>query len=233
MAARPGWASARLSASSTGPLVQHWSPPWQGARIRRLAIVGPAPTGRCRGPRPRPGSNWPTAPGRRYPVWKVNTSPGCGSSAPPLAGRSVPDRGHQGDACQGCHGRRPGHDRGPVLRVIKVCATTGLAYLDGPVTGYRIAKSSYGPLSPLPRAAGSADRSSWSPFDTPGSTVYLAGDMRTAYAETLAMAVTLWLLPPSNSACRWSVPGPWSKTIGPGTGTWSRAGCRRTGGTDA
>jgi hypothetical protein len=29
---------------------------------------------------------------------------------------------------------------------------------------------------------------SWSRFDTPGSTVYLAGDRRTAYAETLAMA---------------------------------------------
>lgn len=32
------------------------------------------------------------------------------------------------------------------------------------------------------------NRSSWSRFDTPGSTVYLAGDRRTAYAETLAMA---------------------------------------------
>ncbi|MDQ0867462.1 hypothetical protein QF036_005113 [Arthrobacter globiformis] len=69
-----------------------------------------------------------------------------------------------------------------------VCSTTGLAYINGPVTGYRIAKSSYGPLSPLPRAAGPADRSSWSRFDTPGSTVYLAGDRRTAYAETLAVA---------------------------------------------
>lgn len=38
------------------------------------------------------------------------------------------------------------------------------------------------------RSAGQIDRSSWSRFDTPGSTVYLACDRRTAYAETLAMA---------------------------------------------
>lgn len=69
-----------------------------------------------------------------------------------------------------------------------VCASTGLAYVSGPVTGYRIAKSSYGPMNPLPRSTGTADRSAWSRFDTPGSTVYLAGDRRTAYAETLAMA---------------------------------------------
>jgi hypothetical protein len=68
-----------------------------------------------------------------------------------------------------------------------VCSKTGLAYVEGPVTGYRIAKSSYGPLNPLPRSTGAVDRSSWSRFDTPGSTVYLAGDRRTAYAETLAM----------------------------------------------
>lgn len=69
-----------------------------------------------------------------------------------------------------------------------VCSSTGLAYVKGPVTGYRIAKSSYGPMNPLARSAGAVDRSSWSRFDTPGSTVYLAGDRRTAYAETLAMA---------------------------------------------
>lgn len=69
-----------------------------------------------------------------------------------------------------------------------VCASTGLAYVSGPVTGYRIAKSSYGPLNPLPRSAGTTDRSAWSRFDTAGSTVYIAGDRRTAYAETLAMA---------------------------------------------
>ena len=69
-----------------------------------------------------------------------------------------------------------------------VCFSTGLAYVEGPITGYRIAKSSYGPLNPLPRSAGTTDRSPWSRFDTPGSTVYLAGDRRTAYAETLAMA---------------------------------------------
>ena len=40
----------------------------------------------------------------------------------------------------------------------------------------------------MPRSSGTTDRSSWSRFDTPGSTVYLAEDRRTAYAETLAMA---------------------------------------------
>ena len=70
----------------------------------------------------------------------------------------------------------------------RVCSATGLAFVDGPVDGYRIAKSSYGPLNPLARTPSSPDRSSWSRFDTPGSTVYLAGDRRTAYAETLAVA---------------------------------------------
>ena len=69
-----------------------------------------------------------------------------------------------------------------------VCARTGLAYVTGPVTGFRIAKTSYGPLNPLSRPAGVAERSSWSRFDTTGSTIYLAADAATAYAETLAMA---------------------------------------------
>ena len=69
-----------------------------------------------------------------------------------------------------------------------VCARTGLAYVTGPVTGFRIAKTSYGPLNPLARPAGVAERSSWSRFDTTGSTIYLAADAATAYAETLAMA---------------------------------------------
>lgn len=69
-----------------------------------------------------------------------------------------------------------------------ICTRTGLAYVEGPVTGFRIAKTSYGPLNPLARPDGVADRSSWSRFDTVGSTIYLAGDAGTAYAETLAMA---------------------------------------------
>lgn len=70
----------------------------------------------------------------------------------------------------------------------QVCASTGLAYTYGPVTGFRIAKSSYGPLNPVPRVGGATDKTAWSRFDTPGSTVYLASDKRTAYAETLSMA---------------------------------------------
>ena len=69
-----------------------------------------------------------------------------------------------------------------------LCTRTGLAYIDGPVTGFRIAKTSYGPLNPLTRPDTAGDRSSWSRFDTAGSTIYLAGDASTAYAETLAMA---------------------------------------------
>lgn len=68
-----------------------------------------------------------------------------------------------------------------------VCAVTGLAYLEEAVTGGTIAKSSYGPLNPLPRPIGPTDTTSWSRFDTPGSTVYMAADRRTAYAETLSM----------------------------------------------
>lgn len=69
-----------------------------------------------------------------------------------------------------------------------VCTRTGLAYVDGPVNGFRIAKTSYGPLNPPVRPEAVVDRSAWSRFDTPGSTVYLSGDAATAYAETLAMA---------------------------------------------
>lgn len=72
---------------------------------------------------------------------------------------------------------------------MRVCANTGLALVDGPRTGYRIAKVSYGPLAPLERSADpSEDRSSWSRFDTPGRTIYLADSRRVAFAETLAMA---------------------------------------------
>ncbi|MCG2623016.1 RES domain-containing protein [Arthrobacter sp. I2-34] len=70
----------------------------------------------------------------------------------------------------------------------RTCTATGLALVDTRLEGYRIAKSSYGPVSPRPRPASpGADRSGWSRFDTPGSTIYLAGDRRTAYAETLSI----------------------------------------------
>lgn len=70
----------------------------------------------------------------------------------------------------------------------RICTTTGLAVLETPLRGFRIAKSSYGPTSPLQRPALAADspaRNNWSRFDTPGSTIYLADTRRTAYLETL------------------------------------------------
>ncbi|GEO90715.1 hypothetical protein KFL01_00210 [Kocuria flava] len=63
-----------------------------------------------------------------------------------------------------------------------VCTRTGLARVDGPVNGFRIAKTSYGPLNPPVRPEAIVDRSDSSRFDTPGSTVYLSGDAATAYA---------------------------------------------------
>jgi hypothetical protein len=70
---------------------------------------------------------------------------------------------------------------------MRVCTKTGLALIDLRLAGYRIAKSSYGPLKPLPRPdLPGVSRSGWSRFDTPGTTIYLADDKRTAYAETLA-----------------------------------------------
>lgn len=73
----------------------------------------------------------------------------------------------------------------------RVCTTTGLALIDTRLTGFRIAKSSYGPLSPRPRPdAPGASRSGWSRFDTPGRTLYLADGKRTAYAETETLSPT-------------------------------------------
>ncbi|MCW2132378.1 hypothetical protein [Arthrobacter sp. VKM Ac-2550] len=70
---------------------------------------------------------------------------------------------------------------------MRICASTGLTLVDTRLSGFRIAKSSYGPLNPRPRPnTRGSGRSGWSRFDTPGTTVYLAGDKRTAYAETLS-----------------------------------------------
>jgi hypothetical protein len=72
---------------------------------------------------------------------------------------------------------------------MRVCTATGLALIDTRLAGYRIAKSSYGPLNPQPRPdAPGTGRSGRSRFDTPGTTIYLADDRRTAYAETLSPA---------------------------------------------
>lgn len=90
----------------------------------------------------------------------------------------------------------------------EVCSRTGLAFVEGPLLGHRVAMTRWGPVNPPERSvetdpsmASSApieagadlvsqgvDRSKWSRFDTPGSTIYLAEDRRTAYAEILAMA---------------------------------------------
>lgn len=71
---------------------------------------------------------------------------------------------------------------------MRVCADTGLSLTDPGLTGYRIAKSSYGALDPKPRDGSLVGRTSWSRFDTPGRTIYLAETRRTAFAETLSPA---------------------------------------------
>lgn len=71
----------------------------------------------------------------------------------------------------------------------RICTTTGLTVITGPLDGFRIAKSSYGPLAPLqrpPQPQDSPVRETWSRFDTAGSTIYVADTKRTAYMETLA-----------------------------------------------
>lgn len=70
----------------------------------------------------------------------------------------------------------------------RVCTETGLALLSEPATGFRVAKSSYGPVNPVFRPVESGSRTHWSRFDTVGTTLYLAEDRRTAYAETLSWA---------------------------------------------
>lgn len=67
----------------------------------------------------------------------------------------------------------------------RVCAKTGLALTAGPASALRIARESYGPLSPVPRETGD-DPGAWSRYDTPGRTVYATADRVTAYMELLA-----------------------------------------------
>lgn len=67
-------------------------------------------------------------------------------------------------------------------------SATGLRLLPAAAapTTYRVARSSRGPLDP-PRRAGEPD-ASWSRYDVPGRTVYLAETAECAYAEVLAYA---------------------------------------------
>lgn len=68
-----------------------------------------------------------------------------------------------------------------------MCSTTGLKIGSGAVSGYRIAKSSYGPVKPRLRPdVPFKKRKGWSRFDVPGYTIYLGDTQRTAYLETLS-----------------------------------------------
>lgn len=67
----------------------------------------------------------------------------------------------------------------------RICQDTGLALVAGPVSSFRIARESYGPLAPRPRESGD-DARSWSRYDTIGRTIYSCADRVTAYMELLA-----------------------------------------------
>ncbi|WP_051298874.1 RES domain-containing protein [Arthrobacter castelli] len=71
---------------------------------------------------------------------------------------------------------------------MRICTKTGLALVDGPVSAYRVAKESYGPLNPPERGLLSDNRSTWYRFDAPGRTVYAAEDPQTAFLEALSWA---------------------------------------------
>lgn len=70
-------------------------------------------------------------------------------------------------------------------RETRICASTGLALVSGPVAAFRIARESYGPLDPPPRAP-SDDRRTWSRYDTTGRSIYAADERLTAFMEMLA-----------------------------------------------
>ncbi|KRF08969.1 hypothetical protein ASH00_04655 [Arthrobacter sp. Soil782] len=55
-----------------------------------------------------------------------------------------------------------------------------------PVSAFRVAKESYGPLNPQERGLLSGDRSTWYRFDTPGRTIYTAEDPTTVFLEALS-----------------------------------------------
>lgn len=69
----------------------------------------------------------------------------------------------------------------------RICGTTGLALVPGPVSGYRIATATYGALNPELRHDGES-RDDWSRWDTPGRTLYIADTPETAFRECLAWA---------------------------------------------
>jgi hypothetical protein len=68
----------------------------------------------------------------------------------------------------------------------RVCARTGLRLIaDREEQCFRVAKTGYGPTS-APERATSDNPSLWSRYDSPGRTLYVAGDQETAYAEVLS-----------------------------------------------
>ncbi|QHK18532.1 RES domain-containing protein [Pseudarthrobacter psychrotolerans] len=69
----------------------------------------------------------------------------------------------------------------------RICGTTGLALVPGPVSGHRIATVTYGALNPEKRQDGEP-RDDWSRWDTPGRTIYIADTLETAFRECLAWA---------------------------------------------
>jgi hypothetical protein len=69
----------------------------------------------------------------------------------------------------------------------RICKTTGLALVPGPVSGFRIATATYGALNPEKRHNGEP-RDDWSRWDTPGRTLYIADTLETAFRECLAWA---------------------------------------------
>lgn len=70
----------------------------------------------------------------------------------------------------------------------RICQKTGLALIQSPVTAYRVAKESYGPLNPQERGSLDEDRANWYRFDTSGRTVYAAADPQSAFIEALSWA---------------------------------------------
>lgn len=70
----------------------------------------------------------------------------------------------------------------------RICQKNGLALIEGPLTTYRVAKESYGPLNPQERGSLDENRSSWYRFDTPGRTLYAAADPESAFIEALSWA---------------------------------------------
>ncbi|MFF5794631.1 hypothetical protein ACFY5D_21515 [Paeniglutamicibacter sp. NPDC012692] len=63
-----------------------------------------------------------------------------------------------------------------------------MALVKGPLTAYRVAKESYGPLNPQERGSLGEDRSGWYRFDTPGRTLYASADPESAIIEALSWA---------------------------------------------